>query len=310
MPRVQFFLLASYLALVLGCSKPPPPEPLPKAHSPALAQFIPGDADVVARISLTKARDAGMVDVIRGILVDIGLSPAILEAVSGCLATSDALHLALRLGPNGADGDLIAVVTGIPTEPGVPCGAKGWAKEGQRQEFEVFLPKVPSAERSAGALMLRSTRGEVLVATPGQIDAILRLLRDGPDADRTVLKGDSAVVVASSAHESLLPESWKLLAPNVAEIAIGLTQLVVSLDFDENQGVGVRAELEYRDDRKAEEAGKLLHRVRDAMVAAGNPTIKRVGESAHATIRGSVIEVVFAVGPRGPSELAPATPSR
>ncbi len=257
--------------------------------------MIPGDVDLVGRINLSRARQDGVDAMVRKGLEDSGLSSAVLTTLAGCLDTAARLRLALRFGPNGTDGDLLAVVAGVSRRTDVPCDASGWKYAGTRRDLEVFEPEVPSSDRSAGALMMRSDRGEVLVATPGQVDAVLRLLRDGPDADRLDPKADEVVVLAASVHEELLPEAWKQKAPTFVQMARGLLSVEVRAAMHAERGGSVRAELEYGDARDAARAGETLKRVRDALAGSEGPALRKMGESAHATLQGEVLRVQFSV---------------
>ena len=278
-----------------GCASTPPPKPLPAGWSPSLGQVVPGDVDLVARIDLSRARQDGVDGAVRKGLADSGLSSAVLSTLSGCLDTAARVRIALRFGPNGTDGDVLAVVAGVPKRTDVPCNASGWKYAGTRRDLEVFEPEVPSSDRSAGALMMRSDRGEVLVATPGQVDSVLRVLRDGPDADRLDPKADDVVVLAANVHEELLPEAWKQKAPTFVQMARGLLRVEIRAGMHAERGGSVRAELVYGDARDAGRAGETLKRVRDALAGSDGPVLRKIGESSHATLQGEVLRVEFAL---------------
>jgi hypothetical protein len=286
------------LLLVGACSgSAKPAQPLPKGWSPSLDQLVPGDVDLVARIDWKQARNDGSLDVLRRALRESGLSQAVLDTIDGCAKQADTLRLALRLGPNGFDGDVMAVLTGVPRVGAVPCGASHWKYTGKRRDLDVFEPLVPSSDRSAAALMLRSEGGEVVVVTPGQVDALLRLLRDGPDADRLEAAGPSVLVLDAKVREALLPVSWEQTSPELAKVVRGLQRAKVSVSITET--VGIRAELVYVDAQAAEAAGEKLRQVRDALVESDRSVLREVGESAHASLQGEVVRVELLI-PRSP----------
>lgn len=286
------------LLMLVGCAgSPKPARPLPKGWSPTLDQLIPADVDLVARVDWKRARAEGSFDVLKSTLRDSGLSEAVLDTIEGCAKQADTLHLALRLGPNGFDGDLMAVLTGVPRSGRVPCGASGWNSKGKRRDLDVFEPIVPSSDRSAAALMLRSEGGEVTVVTPGQVDALLRLLRDGPDADCLEAAGPGVLVLEARVREAILPASWEQTAPELAKVARGLERAKVWVTITET--IGIRAELVYVDPPAAEAAGEKLRQVRDALAESDRPALRDVGESAHASLQGGMLRVELLI-PRSP----------
>ncbi len=281
-----------------GCTgSAKPAHPVPKGWTPTLDQLVPGDVDLVARIDWKQARTEGSLHVLKRGLRESGLSVAVLDTVDGCAKQADTLLLALRMGPNGFDGDLMAVLTGVPRAGPVPCGASGWKYTGKRRDLDVFEPLVPSSDRSAAALMLRSEGGEVTVVTPGQVDALLRLLRDGPDADRLEATGPGVLVLEAKVHEALLPVSWEQTSPELVKVVRGLERAKAWVSITET--IGIRAELVYADGSAAAAAGEKLRRVRDALAESERPAVRDVGESAHASLQGGVVRVELLI-PRSP----------
>ena len=75
---------------------------------------------------------------------------------------------------------------------------------------------------------------------------------------------------------------------------------MVRVGVPDEQGLPVRAELVYFEPNDAHEAGETLRRVHEVLSDASNPVIRNpflrsVGRSAHATLRGEVVEVVLVV---------------
>jgi len=298
-------LTATLLFATLGCVGSPAPKAPRERWTPGLEQLIPEDVDLVAKIDWAGARKATVDDAVKQVLRDAELPAAVLDAIEGCLADAEALRIAVRLGPNGFDGDVMAVVTGLPSgaKPGqVPCGAKGWKYTGTKRELQVFEPVTRSAARSAGALMLRSERGGVAVVTPGQVDALLRVLRDGPDGERLDPKGDGVLVLEAKLNDTLLPDAWKAQAPTLSDMAYGLMDAKIRVQV--NESIKVRAALTYVDDSAADKAGKKLHEVRDAILESDRPVFVSVAKSAHASVQGELLRLELTI-PRTSGEVAP-----
>jgi len=81
--QISQLMPALCIGLLLGCASQPPAV-LPEGWVPELSQLIPADVDLVARIDLAKARHIGVDEVIRKGIAASGLSPAVVEALSGC----------------------------------------------------------------------------------------------------------------------------------------------------------------------------------------------------------------------------------
>jgi hypothetical protein len=299
-----------------SCAGTPPPKAPRERWTPGLEQLIPADLDLVAKINWAEARDAKVDDAVKQVLRDSELSGAVLDAIEGCLSEAETLRIAVRLGPNGLDGDVMAVVTGLPkaAKPGqVPCEAKGWKHTGTKRELEVFEPVTRSAARSAGALMLRSERGGVAVVTPGQVDALLRVLRDGPDGERLDPKGDGVLVLQAKINDTLLPDAWKAQAPALSDMAYGLREAQIRVQV--TTGIKVRAALTYVDDSASDKAGQKLHEVRDAILESDRPDFVSVAKSAHASVQGELLRLELTIpkyvgsppvpGRSGPPQVAP-----
>jgi len=292
-------LALTLCAIVLGvtaCAGNPPPKAPRERWTPGLEQLIPADVDLVAKIDWAGAREAKVEDAVKQVLRDSELSGAVLDAIEGCLDSAETLRIAVRLGPNGLDGDVMAVVTGLPTTSKrgqVPCGAKGWEHTGTKRALEVFEPVTRSSARSAGALMLRSERGGVAVVTPGQVDALLRVLRDGPDGERLDPKGDGVLVLEAKLNDTLLPASWKEQAPTLADMAYGLVSAKIRVQVGET--IKLRASLTYVDDGASNKAGEKLHEVRNAILESDRPTFVAVAKSAHASVQGELLRLELAI---------------
>ena len=284
-------------ALLVGCTAKPAPKAPQDGWTPGLEQLVPAGADLVARIDWKRAREADATEQVVVALRDAGVSAAVLDAVEGCLSDADMLRLAFRLGPDGLNGDVMAVVTGgakPSSSTQVPCGAKGWKHVGTTRHLDVFEPTTPSSDRSAGAMMLRSREGAVAVVTPGQVDALLRVLRTGPDADRLEAVGQGVLVLEGRIREAMLPEPWTSRAPSLAGVAKGILQQRISVQVRGDR-IELRARLTYADKPTAEQAGERLRDVRNALLESEREVFRAVAKSMHATLQGDLLRLEVAI---------------
>ena len=304
-------MLAATLGLA-GCI-PPQQTHKPEAEKPwrpALSQLMPADVDVVMRVDWARARHEHVDDPLLALLKAAGLSASVRETITGCLQRASSVRLGARLGPSGLDGDVVVVLSGLGTSREVtPCGAKGWKRTGERGGLRVYEPTVPAVERTAAALILRSETGELALVTPGQIDALLRLLRDGPDEASLTAGGDGIVVVETRVNEVMLPERWRAQAPSMAAILRGLVRGTVRVSAGEP--LRVRAMLTYTDAEAAIAAGERVKAVREATQQSERAELRGAAESAHATLQDDVLQVVLEVrtAHTNPAAEDPETPA-
>jgi hypothetical protein len=274
-----------------GCTQTSPPAELPKAWTPNLEQLVPADVDLVIRLDAKRARQQGSLELWTQVLKDMGLSLDLLQAVEQCAPRS--LLFAFRLGEKGLDGDVIGVWTGVSAVEPVPCGIKGWKRTGNQRDFDVFEPIETSTKRSSLALMLRSREGELMLVSLGQVDALLRLLKDGPDANRMTASGQGELVFEVRWHDELVPTSWEGKAPGLLRVTEGLSHGKISMQLVEN--IEISASLFYSDEQAASTAGERLREVKRALEQAGKKNLQSIGESAHASLRGVELRVELQV---------------
>ncbi len=293
--------LAFVVALAsVACSNGParaPAQPRRDAHTVALDTLLPGDEDLVVRADLARARSQSVFDDVMVWLRGAQLSDAMLDTARPCLEKASSATLAIRLGPSGLDGDALLRMS-MPDDDsgGVPCGAKGWKATGDSGGVSVFEPQAPEHHRSAPAMILRDQAGNVLVVTPGQIDSVLRLVRDGPDAETLEPPRDAMVGLAARVGDNALPQAWRDKSPMVATLARGLSTFVLRIDVGDR--VNVRATLVYADGKAAADASQTLRRVHDALVRSDRGAYQAAAEAAHAQREGETIRVDMTL-PRG-----------
>lgn len=289
--RMVGFLPAALL--ICACSSAPPrPATLPRrdAHVVDIASLLPADVDVVVRIDLQRARSLDVVDDVLAWLRGAQLSESMIETIGPCLDRASAVTIAARLGPGGLDGDVL-VRFRMPGDASsdVACGPRGWEHTGDAGGAAVYEPAHPERRRNAPAMMLADRQGEVIVVTPGQIDSVLRLVRDGPDVDPPVPPADGLVGLVARVDESRLPATWREKAPTLTAIASGLSTLTLRVDLGERSSA--RATLVYANAKAADAASANLKRVHDALVVSDKEALKRAALGAHAERTDDTIRV-------------------
>lgn len=218
------------------------------------------------------------------------MSDALLDTVQPCLEQASDATIALRLGPHGLDGDtLLRIRVPGDSATGVPCGASGWKRTGSSGGVEVFEPELAERRRTAPAMMFRDRSGNVLVATAGQLDTVLRLIRQGPDADALEPPTDSMVGVAARIDEAQLPATWREASPTLTELARGLSRM--DLRVDAGDKVDVRASIHYADSSFAQLASEKLRRVHDALLGSDREALRRAAQLAHAARHGDEVRL-------------------
>jgi hypothetical protein len=271
-------------------------EPTPADRwRPALRHLLPRDLDLLVRLDWAKVRHEQLETRVLSWLDAAGLSQQVRVALEGCLSRADTLLLGGRLGPRGLDGDLVAVFEGGGGSLGgaIPCGVRGWRRGDPHGVFEVFEPREPVSSRGSPALLIRSTEQAVLLATPGQIDALLRVLREGPDADRLEPSEDALASVDARMRHDVLPQFWREQSPNLASLFDGTVRLRGAVHVGEQ--VQCKLSVSYANAERAEAAGNLLREIRAALLASDREAIRQAAKDAHATLQGEVLVVTLSI---------------
>ena len=253
------------------------------------------DAELVARVEIATLRERGLIEPALVALRFAGMSSAVLEAIAPCMMSASTLHLGVRLGSDGFEGDtVVRVVMGEVRGEGLPCCAQGWRSTGAAAGLETFEPRVAEHERSVPALVLRDARGQLLLTTPGPIDGLLRELREGPEPTRLQAPLEGAAGLALRVEEKRLPRAWRDGAPTIAAMTRGLREL--TLQVDATARVMVRAKLVYGSVEAASKAVGTLKALRAAMAVSERRELQEAAKGAHAERRGAEIVVDVLVG--------------
>lgn len=302
-------------------------KPLPKGWAPLFSQLFADDLDMLLQADLVQLRARGWIDVgIQG-WQEAGMSQGVLETIEGCLTLAKEVFVGIRVSDEGFRGDTMVVLTGL--EPGqfgeIPCNAKGFKRTGKLENtdaYSVFEPVVSSTERTSAALMMQSERGEVLVVTPGRVDALLRVLRYGLDAHRMTAQvrvtplqrqhvqlsgtkrsnyiseatgqAPAVAVLQSRMRRADVPDKWVKSTPWIARMMTG--QRGFTLQAHVGDGVKVTGSLQYETEREAREAGLFLRDLREALVTEQDTRVVAIGRSAHAQLQGDELHVEFVLG--------------
>lgn len=261
-PARARWLLAMLLAV--GCSGGPAAAPrmIPQPIEPA--QLVPASMNIVARVDWDRADKARVREDVLAWMRTAQVSEHVLDSLQGCLPRAKELTVALRSSRSGFEGDVI-VITRLRDQPSpprpadVPCAAPGWRFSREARGMLLFEREAVRSERPEPALLVAST-DQVAVVSQALVDSVVRILREGPDADRIDPLATSTIAVDARLTEGSLPDGLRGRSPVIADLARGLEHVRVQVDAAD--AVHVRSVLSYAASEDAKAAGAILSRLR------------------------------------------------
>ncbi|MBW2524958.1 MAG: hypothetical protein JRI23_12310 [Deltaproteobacteria bacterium] len=202
--------LAALLACACGRTVPhggevvgaPPPTPPPPPATPSGPDLLPRDLDLVLRVDLAQMR-RGLGEGPSEELTRRALQEADPEAiVRRTLARADAVWVGLRVG-SLFEGDRVLVVDAPPgtVEPDPIAWSPRPGGDDEVQQYDAAT----RPPRSGTARILILDDGTALFVSPVELDAVDRVLRDGPDAER-----------GQPEARGLVSLDWRVQPPGVA----------------------------------------------------------------------------------------------
>ena len=293
-PLVGRRLVAALLSTscgLLSCGPPPPAKVAVKAEPLAASDLLPSDLDFVFRIDSGRVRANPMfTGAFREVASGEGSagSSGLVRAILPLLEQSRSLTAGGKFMSDGFRGDgVVAIELAATSErarelpfdgepfrwiPGAPAG------------IEVLERTVGRREDVAVEVILEHG---IVLATLGEADAVLRLVRSGPDADRLDPPARGLVSFAGrlrGAGLSGLPGGDGMLR----RIAEGVARFSGTLDASE--GFRIEAELFYRDAPSAtrgdERAREVLGRLKGM-----TPPYVELSDSAKLTRTGEMLRI-------------------
>lgn len=276
---------------VCGCGGAPAQTVQQPARSQAfhsLAQLMPADLDALIRLDWRRMEREDYDSYAHELLKSLHFPEPLWQQAQDCARGARALWLGMRLGDRGLDGDTVIVIEDADAKLADKCAPKGWREVGRVGHIQVFGPPRPEQSRGKLAMAIASDRDWMLVS-PGQADAVLRVLRNGPDAHRLEAPDEALVGLAARLDERRMPQAWRRSHPNLVLLGQGLVLVRGKLDVRDQ--LGVQLSLQYEQPHDAEQAGKRLQQLRRAMLESGKAAARNVLQSAHAQIAGELLTI-------------------
>jgi hypothetical protein len=291
-------LLPALLLVAGACAPARGPVPAAALRPSLLApHLLPGDLDLVARADWARARALGVDAPLLAWARGAGASEPLLASLAGCLGATRTLWFGMRLGSGGFEGDVAVVLDRSPdpgkARPAAACGNPDWRDAGTVRDARLYEHRDRSTLRGAPSLLLETSSGAVAVASTALVEPLLRVARDGPDAERIEPSGEGLVGVEAAMRGQSPPASLRGHAPVLADLANGLDHARVAVDA--NGAWKVRIAMVYASPERADAAGRLLARVRELVRGSDRPAYRRAAESAHAFVQEDMVKVRFEV---------------
>jgi hypothetical protein len=172
------------LFFVLACGAPAPKaRPEPRVELLAPSDLLPNDLDFVVRIDARRLRGEPALDVAARGLAKTGAS-AMLRAILPTLERARAIFVGGRLMSDGFHGDGVVAIE-LAGGGDVETNAVDASFRPMKSAPEhVALYERNAASREEAALEVVLEGGGIVLATSAEVDAVLRIVRSGPDADR------------------------------------------------------------------------------------------------------------------------------
>jgi hypothetical protein len=246
------FLFVSLFVACGGTSGAPPRAPRPRAMMPS--ELLPEDLDLVVRVDAARIRQNPM---LVGIVRDLAKSgtAGILASAKSALDEATAVWVGTRWMSDGFHGDGIVAVDAPPAREPDPLSSPG-----------VKVAERSTSSRSDPALEVVVENRGVVLATAAEADAVLRVLRDGPDEGRLDPPARGLLSFAGRVREGAGPRG---LGPFGALRALteGLVGFAGSLD--ERDAIEVEASLTYASAEGAARAALAAKRAAERLSAVG-----------------------------------------
>jgi hypothetical protein len=276
------------IALVGGCRAPSLGSPRPRFEHLGPSEFLPNDLDFVVRIDLARLRNEPAFGDLGRRLASAG-SSALLQSILPVLERSRAVFVGGRFMADGFHGDgVVAIETNssaADTETNVDPAFR--RIEPSPAHLSIFERNLARRDEASLQVVLD---GGIVLATPAEEDAVLRLVRLGPDQDRV---DPPALGLASFAARTRARTGTFLHG-----VDEGLARCVGSLEAA--QSIQVEAELFYTSEDGASRAAAALRSLLDRLARASGPlrtiadSVKLAREAEVLRLRASVPFAVLA----------------
>jgi hypothetical protein len=290
---MRFIAALCLASLVTACRPAPTPiEPgFDRARVNSPEELFPDDLDFVVRIDAARVRQN---PALAGVVRDLAKTSQseLLDSIKAAFGDASALWVGTRWMSDGFHGD---GVLAIQTPPGGDA-ARGVARgttPTTRRRLAVALPdleafELPASSRGQAVLeIVVQNRGVVLV-TAAEADAVLRVMRSGPDRGR--LDPPARGLISFAGRQRGGPPF--AVAATTSETWRGLTEGLIGFtgSLEDVEAIDVEASLVYASAKDAARAAELAKGATTRFAAVGG-TVGTMADSVKLTEVGSSVRV-------------------
>jgi len=245
---------------------------------------LPSDLDFVIRIDAARLREHPlMVGLAKGGAVQwhdtmfAGDGSGVVRLVWPEIEHARSILLGGRLTADGYRGDgVIAVEQGAGEPPRRTFSSDAALSRLRSPSRRVEIYERASAERDEAALYIVMDGKGLVLATPAEMDAVLRVLRDGPDAGRLDPPPRGLVSFAGRFRQGDKPP-FPASAVSLREVGVGLVRYAGSIEADDV--LRIEAELVYESEKQTAHAAEVARKVLDRVALLG-PEYGSLSDSA------------------------------
>jgi hypothetical protein len=267
------------------------------AASPA--ELLPSDLDFAIRIDAARLREHPlMMALAKG--QSVYLHDAVITSEGGGLLRLiwpeiDSAKLVVmggRLTVDGYKGDgVIAVEQAAGESPPRTFTTDATLSRRPSTSRHIQLYERSTAQRDEAALYVVMEDKGLLLATPAEMDALLRVLREGPDASRLEPPPRGLLSFAGRFRQGAKPPLPDT-AGSLRQLGVGLARYTGSVEADDV--LRVEAELVYDSEQRAAAAAEVARRFLDRVAVLG-PAYGSLSDSARLAPVGPVLGLRLAV---------------
>jgi hypothetical protein len=248
---------------VFGCRAPASASaPRPSGSRAVMpSELFPDDLDLVVRIDAVRIRQNPLLSGVVRDLAAKSSTAGIIASAKNAFGDAAAVWVGTRWMSDGFHGDGIVAVEAPPGSDARP------AETIARPAIEVL--ERPASSRGEPALEVILQRRGVVLATAAEADAVLRVLRAGPDAGRLDPPARGLVSFAGRIRAGV---TLRVASASLAfrELTNGLIGYAGSIE--ERDGIEVEASLTYANAERATAAAEAAKRAQKSLAALGDKT--------------------------------------
>lgn len=259
-------VLASAAAALAAACKEVPRGGVPKVTAePAISrrllpnEIIPADLDIVVRVDVEKLRQTLGRSFDRELQARFSAD----EMLAASLARARSLTIGLR-GEDLDNGDRVIVVEG--DIGALELDRRGFVPQPSRNDkVKIYTRSLTAARDATDAVIVLDERAAAFVS-PVETDAVLRILREGADAQRGQPLAEG--VVSADVRVKRMPPSLERRYPSLAKL-VSQVQRVKALLKVSDEGLRLEGEVVARSEESADKVRRFLDAFREGASGEG-----------------------------------------